>query len=237
MKKKVDKKISVYENNWSFGRIKPNKFDNHIDKSIPLFEDMNWLVIKYADYFIKKNSIVYDLGCSTGRLLNLLAQNNTSKQNIKFYGIDIESNMINYAKNKIKKKNIFLKKADITQIRLKKSDLMISLFTIQFLPQSKRQKLIKKIYENLNWGGGFIFAEKVRSFDARTQDMSNQIYQEWKKKKGFSINEIYHKSKSLKGILDPFSSKGNYDLLKRSGFKDYVTLVKYINFELILAIK
>ena len=59
---------------------------------------------------------------------------------------------------------------------MKKNDLTISLFTMQFIKQSYRQAMIKKIYKYLNWGGAFFFAEKVRSYDARTQDMMNEIY-------------------------------------------------------------
>ena len=37
--------------------------------------------------------------------------------------------------------------------------------------------------------------------------------------------------------MEPFSTKGNYDLLKRAGFKDIITVFKYLCFEGILAIK
>ncbi len=50
----------------------------------------------------------------------------------------------------------------------------------------------------------FFFAEKVRSYDARTQDMMNEIYKEWKLLNGFTDREINAKTKSLKGVLDPF---------------------------------
>ena len=86
-------------------------------------------------------------------------------------------------------------------------------------------------------GGGFFFVEKVRSYDARTQDMSNEIYKEWKKIMGFTDEEINSKTKSLKGFLDPFSSRGNLSMIKRAGFKDFSVIGKFICFEIILAIK
>ena len=45
------------------------------------------------------------------------------------------------------------------------------------------------------------------------------------------------KTRSLKGVMEPFSTQGNIDLLKRSGFKDINTIQKYICFEGFLAIK
>ena len=100
-----------------------------------------------------------------------------------------------------------------------------------------KQKLIQKIYNSLNWGGALIVAEKVRSYDARTQDMSNQIYHEWKRNNGFNSSQILNKTTSLAGVLDPFSSKGNLELFKRAGFKDISTVAKYVCFEMFLLIK
>ena len=54
---------------------------------------------------------------------------------------------------------------------------------------------------------------------------------------GYSANEIISKGRSLKGILEPFSTKGNLDLLRRAGFKDINSIFKYACFEGFLAIK
>ena len=49
--------------------------------------------------------------------------------------------------------------------------------------------------------------EKVRAPDARFQDIINQVYFEYKISQGYTDNEIIAKSRSLKGVLEPFSSK------------------------------
>jgi tRNA (cmo5U34)-methyltransferase len=54
---------------------------------------------------------------------------------------------------------------------------------------------------------------------------------------GYSPDEIVSKTRSLKGVLEPFSSKGNYDMLERAGFQDVNTVLKYLCFEGVLAIK
>ena len=108
---------------------------------------------------------------------------------------------------------------------------------MQFIHVSKRQKLVNKIFKSLNWGGAFFMIEKVRANDARFQDIMNQIYIDYKKDMKFSDNEIINKSRSLKGIMEPFSTKGNIGLLKRAGFKDILTVFKYGFFEGFLAIK
>ena len=60
---------------------------------------------------------------------------------------------------------------------------------------------------------------------------------EYKIDKGYSADEIISKSKSLKGVLEPFSSQGNIDMMKRAGFKDIMNIFKYGPFEGFIAIK
>ena len=69
-------------------------------------------------------------------------------------------------------------------------------------------------------GGGFFLFEKVRSPDARFQDYATQTYHEFKLNNGYSMSEIVNKSRSLKGILEPFTLEANQDFMKRAGFKD-----------------
>ena len=49
--------------------------------------------------------------------------------------------------------------------------------------------------------------------------------------------EIINKSRSLKGVLEPFSTEGNLGLLRRAGFQDIMTVFKYVPFEGFLVIK
>ena len=77
----------------------------------------------------------------------------------------------------------------------------------------------------------------MRAPDARFQDMTNQIYTEIKINNGFSDSDIINKTRSLKGVMEPFSSNANIQLAKRAGFKDIMSVFKYVNFEGFLAIK
>ena len=63
------------------------------------------------------------------------------------------------------------------------------------------------------------------------------IYEEFKLFNGFNEQEISSKKKSLKGVLEPFSSQANIQMLKRAGFKDVSTVAKFVCFEGFLAIK
>ncbi len=207
---------------------------------MPFYLEGHNTICELGDFFIKDNSTVYEIGCSTGTLSLKLSKHNNNKKNAKFIGVDIEKDMIDYANNnliKTKITNIYFECGDIVNIKLKKSDFIVCYYTVQFIPTAVRQKVIDKIYQALNWGGAFIMFEKVRAQDARFQDIITSLYTNYKLQKGYSADEIIAKSMSLKGVLEPFSTKGNIDMLKRSGFVDIITVQKYLSFEGFLAIK
>ena len=153
-----------------------------------------------------------------------------------YFGIDVEEPMVKKAKKK-KIKNCKIFNNDLLKQKLKKSDLIIAYYTIQFINPRSRQALINKIYKSLNWGGAFLLFEKVRAPDARFQDIISLMYNEFKLKNLYTPEDIISKSRSLKGVMEPFSTKGNLELLKRAGFKDTITVMKHLCFEGFLAIK
>jgi len=233
----VGDQIEVGNANWSFSGEISQHFDQHIKKSIPFYETSHELGISISDFFLGDGSICYDLGCSTGTLLAGLAKHHVKKR-VQFIGIDIEADMVNYAQNLCQPfPNIEIRNESLIDLELEKADLIIAYYTMQFIKPKHRQVLFNRIYEALNWGGGFLLFEKVRSPDARFQDMMTTLYADYKLEQGYSGNEIIAKNRSLKGILEPFSRAGNLGLLERAGFVDITTVMKYICFEGFLAIK
>ncbi len=232
--KSINKKRGV----WNFsGNVAPN-FVDHILKSVPFYQKGHEIIINSSDYFLKNGSICYDLGCSTSELLISLSK--FSNKKIKLIGLDDEFKMVQFSKKLIKKnkiKNIEIKKADIIKHKFKKSDLIISYYTMQFIEPKFRQIYLNKIYKSLNWGGALFLFEKIRGNDARFQDILTNLYHDFKEKNGFSIKDIDEKAKSLRGVLEPFSDAGNIGLLKRSGFSDIQSVFQYLNFKGYLCIK
>jgi tRNA (cmo5U34)-methyltransferase len=222
--------------NWRFNGDMVENFENHILKSVPLYLEGHKLIENLSDYFIKDDSICYELGSSTGVLLHKIAKRN-SFRSAKFIGIEIEEDMVNKANKLYKLPNLSFIHDDINSIEIESSDMIISYYTIQFIQPKLRQQIFDKIYKSLNWGGAFILYEKVRANDARFQDIMTNLYTEYKLEIGYSPDEIISKTKSLKGVLEPFSTQGNLDLLKRAGFVDVISVQKYMNFEGFLAIK
>ena len=228
--------INAKNANWKFNGQMVENFEEHVQKSVPFYKQGHELIIKLSDYFIKDDSTCYELGSSTGKLSHLLSSHHNFRES-KFIAIEIEEDMVNQANKNYKNKNLFFLSEDITLHEYSKSDFMIAYYTIQFIHPKLRQELINRVYQTLNWGGAFIMYEKVRANDARFQDIITGLYTDYKLDQGYTPQEIISKSKSLKGVLEPFSTEANIEMLKRAGFVDIISIQKYLNFEGFLAIK
>src|SRR5690606_17093976 len=142
----------------------------------------------------------------------------------RWIGIDTERPMIQEARRHCKGiKNIELVHDDLRVAPLEKADLIASYYTMQFVAPRAPQEVFNRIYENLNWRGAFIMFEKVRAPGARFQAISVSPYNDFKLRQGFSPEELLSKTRSLKGVLEPFSTEGNIGLMKRAGFVEINT--------------
>jgi tRNA (cmo5U34)-methyltransferase len=234
---KVGDNIEAKNAGWSFGGGIAPTFEEHVSKSVPLYELGHELVISLGDFFIKNDSNCYELGSSSGVLTYKLAKANSSKKNAQFFGLDIEDEMIDFAKSKYSRSNLEYICADISSFDYNSGDFFVAYYTLQFVHPKLRQILVNKVYDSLNWGGAFVIFEKVRAHDARFQDISSSLYQDYKLAKGYTPDQIVSKSRSLKGVLEPFSSPANVEMLKRAGFSDVLSVQKWVCFEGFLAIK
>jgi tRNA (cmo5U34)-methyltransferase len=222
---------------WSFGGDVSAYFDSHVRRSVPFYDAGHDLIGKISDFFVQDGTRVYDLGCATGTLSRLLAERHQHKRP-EIVAVDAEPAMIEQAQRQCRGvANVRFAAANVVELDLEAANLIVAYYTLQFISPQSRQRVFDQIYRALHWGGGFVLFEKVRAPDARFQDMMTTLYTDFKLDQGFSEAEIVHKTRSLKGVLEPFSTQGNLDLLRRAGFVDVVTVFKYLCFEGFLAIK
>ena len=116
---KVGDGITAKSSSWTFGGKTSKKFKEHITRSVPHYKEGQILISQFSEFFITKNDIVYDLGCSTGELTSKIYDKNKDKK-LKIIGIDIEKNMIKQAKIDNKRKGITYLCRDITNFKFKK---------------------------------------------------------------------------------------------------------------------
>lgn len=229
--------IQARRGGWTFGGETPQHFDRHIARSVPNYEAGHRLIEQVSDFFVRKDSVGYEIGSSTGALLRRLARRHP--HGTRWIGIDVECSMIEYARRAQSQPsaNVEYVLSDACDVDYEASDFIVSYYMVQFVPPRRRQDLLDLIYSSLNWGGAFLLFEKVRAPDARFQDMMSALYFDHKLENGYSPDEVLGKARSLQSVLEPFSTRGNLDLLQRAGFVDVMTIYKYICFEGFLAIK
>jgi tRNA (cmo5U34)-methyltransferase len=235
---KVGQDIETGRADWSFGGNVADTFVSHVRQSVPYYDAGHDLICALSDYFVHPDSVCYEIGTSTGQLIRKLAEHHAHKPDAQWIGIDPVPPMVAKAREYTAGiPNIEIEAGDALTFDFEKADLIVSYYCVQFIEPRHRQELINRIYERLNWGGAFILFEKVRGPDARFQDILVALYNDFKAKAGFSPEEILNKTAALKGVLEPFSTEGNLGLLRRAGFVDTMTVMKYVCFEGFLAIK
>ena len=232
----VGDSINAGNASWTFSGEVVNTFEDHISKSVPFYNQGHDLICQLSDFFIKNDSYCYELGSSTGILSHKLAEH-AGIQKGKFIGIDCVKDMVDFARKTYKAENLGYVLEDVLTYEYEPADMFISYYLLQFIHPSLRQNLVNRIFETLRWGGAFICFEKVRAPDARFQDIATSLYSDFKLNNGYSAEEIVSKTRSLKGVLEPFSTRGNLEMLERAGFKDINPIFKYICFEGYLCIK
>jgi tRNA (cmo5U34)-methyltransferase len=172
----------------TFDFNKIDDFDNHINLSIPHYADLNNQILKYAEYFVEPGSRVIDIGCSTGELIKRLAD----LEEAEYIGID-NSNLLPEYHPRIEFCSEDLREFD----RYEDSSLILSVFTLQFLPRDVREEVLDKVRLGLRKYGAFIMCEKTYSEDGRLQDMTNSMYYEYKSQH-FTPEEILDKERALR---------------------------------------
>jgi tRNA (cmo5U34)-methyltransferase len=212
-------------------------FDDMISRSIPGYENILDLTQKALLEYVKEGAIT-DIGCSTANLLIALAAN-AKEKNVKLIGIDDSEHMLRIAGKKAAayEADIEFLCIDAVNGELPRSKAFVANFTLQFIRPMIREELVQKIFDSLEEGGVFLFAEKLISEDKGLNKFLIDSYHGYKKERGYSELEIMRKREALENVLVPYSEDENKTLCKKAGFYHVETLFKWCNFALFIALK
>jgi tRNA (cmo5U34)-methyltransferase len=207
-------------NKFDFNTIKD--FDNHILKSIPNYDILISSIKSISEYFYVEDTNIYDLGCSTGKLLKSI----NGKYNK--YGYDIAT--------LLPKEEGFIEVDLNNTFKLENACIVYSIFTMQFLQPSKRLQYLKQIYNGLMKGGALIICEKVYQEYGKVQEIISFSHYDYKLKH-FTSEEIVNKEKDLRFIMKPCNNEELTQLIKEAGFNIITDFWQMFNFKGIIAIK
>tara|TARA_E500000178_G_scaffold343264_1_gene389743 strand:- start:414 stop:1115 length:702 start_codon:yes stop_codon:yes gene_type:complete len=202
-------------------------FDEHIEYSIRGYSNLLEDIVNLSKYFVEGNTKVVDIGCSTGKVTRMMIESNKEFcSDATYEGVELAEGFSKPLDNRIKQLE---KEYPDTAVKFIKDDirfydfyncsLVTSIFTLQFMPMKDRADVIQKIYNGLNVGGGFIFAEKLLCTNARIQEMMTFNYYDYKRK-NFEPKDIMDKEKTLRHMLKPNSWSQIKDMILSAGFQD-----------------
>lgn len=219
-------------------------FDEHINWSIRGYSDLLNDVISFSRYFVEDDTNVVDIGCSTGKLTQALMEYNKDVvSTAKYVGVEIAKGFVEDLQKRVKvlketygENSVDFVLNDIRNYEFKECSLVTSIFTLQFMSKKDRARVIQDIYNGLNSGGGFIFAEKIDCENARLQDMMTFNYYDFKRGK-FEYDDIMTKERTLRHMLKPNTWREIEDMVLDAGFKTVEQSWRNHNFIGAVAIK
>jgi tRNA (cmo5U34)-methyltransferase len=215
-------------------------FPDMIRRSVPGYETIISLIAVIAEKYCKSGVTIYDLGCSLGAV-TLAIHSRLEHRDVQYIAVDDSASMIDKCKNNLSHhipvSRYQCLQADIREVVIKQAGIVVMNFTLQFLPQSDRDAVIRRIYAGLNQGGVLILCEKVLAVDKKQDDRFIELHQQFKVANGYSELEISQKRTALEKVMKLDDADTHMKRLERSGFSDITQWFQCLNFAGWLAIK
>jgi len=204
---------------FSFDTI--NHFDHHISASIRGYQVLDDLLINIASFFLKEGVCPVDIGCTSGRLLGRLNQ----VYECGGKGFDITG------ANFIPLRGVDLMVQDISEpdFSLPSTNIVFSVFTLQFIQQPKRVEVLRKAFDALWQNGVLVVCEKESTEDAFLQEVFTFSNYD-NKRTGFTEKEILDKEADLRKMMNCNTGPQNIELIMRAGFKKPEIFFKSLGF-------
>jgi len=218
-------------------------FDDMLVRSVPFYLEQRLLIEEIVQKFWLSGTTVYDLGCSTATALIRLAK--TMDPSARFVGYDNSKSMIERAREKAKveglEDRIELRYADLnndlSKFSLENASVVTMCWTLQFIRPLKRDAIIRWIYQNLADGGALIVTEKILTNDSNMNRFFIDFYYNFKRRTGYSEEEILRKREALENVLVPYRVDESFELFRRNGFAIAETFFQWYNFAGFLCVK
>ena len=228
---------------FNFGEKTAEVFEDMLDRSIPLYREVQRMLGEITAEFGVAGTNVYDLGCSNGVTLETLASALGSRgRDIRLIGVDYSKPMLENAERRFAERGQPTKPqlvhADLNDgCAIENASVVVLNLTLQFIRPLFRDRLIRSIHEGLNENGCLILIEKVLGNDSLFNRQFIKFYYDMKRRNHYSETEIAQKREALENVLIPYRIDENVELLRRNGFGSVDVFYKWYNFAGLLAVK
>lgn len=214
---------------WEFNGEVAACFANMLERSIPDYRSMRALTYKLGERFIQPETLIVDVGCSTGLAVEPFVAKYGQSNN--FLLVDNAPAMVEACQKRFRADvNVTVRQGNIWAYLPfeQKSSLVLSVLSMQFMPTSYRPRMLKQIYDGLTDGGALIFVEKILS--ENMDDLMVDLYYEMKRENGYSEEQIMSKRRSLENVLSPLKADWSVDMMRTAGFRQVDMFWRCLNF-------
>jgi len=226
--------------NFVFDQSVVDVFEDMIGRSVPGYSTLLSMFPVISRYFVQEHTHCYDLGCSLGASTLAMAQG-IDKPNVTVMAVDNSTAMLEKCKavfdRHVSNVDIEIREADICDLSMENASMVVMNFTLQFIEESLRQVLIKKIFDGMNQSGVLILSEKIKSTEAAEEGRQTSLHHAFKKANGYSDLEVSQKRSALENVLVPETVEQHVSRLKSAGFSEVFVWFQCFNFVSIMAIK
>jgi tRNA (cmo5U34)-methyltransferase len=217
-------------------------FDDMLERSVPLYAEVQRMAVELAVRFLREGDAVYDIGCSSGTTLAGIAEAVPAGRKIRLVGIEPSPGMREQAAKKLAPAGLahsveFWPQPVEEYENLPDAQVIVMLYTLQFLRPMVRPHVMRTLYHSLRPGGCLIFAEKILGSDPGLRRVFIELYHDYKSRNGYSDTEIAYKREALENVLIPFTDEENQAMLREVGFCQRERLFQWYNFAAYIAVK
>ena len=214
-------------------------FQDMIERSVPGYGLVLQLIGVLAEKYGQPGTRAYDLGCSLGA--STLQLRRHLPEGCHVVGVDNSEAMVSRCTANLGRDHsaatyeILLE--DLRQTNIENASIVILNFTLQFVPDEEREKILARLCAGLNKGGILLLAEKVKFEDSSEQALMTTLHHDFKKQHGYSDLEISQKRAALENVLVPNTEEQHRQRMRDAGFSVVEQCVRCLNFSTFLGIK
>lgn len=218
-------------------------FDDMLHRSVPFYDEIQRMVVEVGLFHLVNGGVLYDVGSSLGTTIEGFTRHITNDDlGTRYVGFEPSLPMRQRASKKLQShlqlgRVSFIGEPIEAQESLPEAQVIIFLFTLQFVRPIHRSRIIKMCYESLRENGCILIAEKTLSDDPVIGRRMIDFYHDFKSRNGYSSIEISKKREMLENVLVPFRNSENIELLREAGFTVIENIFRWYNFSVYYAVK
>ena len=215
-------------------------FPDMLRRSIPGYDASLEAIRALAKRYVTAGTTCYDLGCSLGAA-TLAMRRGIAADGCDIVAVDLAPAMVERCRSLIDEDDgdvpVSVLESDIRDIEITNASMVVSNYTLQFLPVADREEIIRRVFRGLAPGGVFVLSEKVAHADPAVDELLIELYHDFKRDNDYSDLEIARKRTALENVLIPETVDVHLARLRSAGFSHCDVWMKHLNFVSILAIR